>query len=95
MSEPTAIASHAASPDGAEYFSGVVEPGNGTRYDWAMWKRAGQWYFALPDFHRSSRIGSGRHDRSYVADKLRLSNPDAEVVAGIINGVFRHRMERA
>jgi hypothetical protein len=66
-------------------FVGVDEPGNGGRYEYMVWRVGAQWFAAFPDYGRASRIGSGHHHVSYVAEKFHATNPDAEVMTDIIN----------
>lgn len=72
-----------AAPD--EVYAGVLEPGNGSRYEYMVWRVGNQWFAAFPDFGRASRIGSGRNSWDYIADKFRCSMPDAKAMAAIIN----------
>lgn len=77
-------------------FTGVLEPGNGGRYEYAVWMTAdGQWYAAFPDFGRASRIGCGEHHASYVQEKFHCSAPDAEVMTSIINGCILRKESEA
>jgi hypothetical protein len=66
-------------------FTGVVEPGNGARYEYLVWRTESQWYAAFPDYHACSKIGTGTHRVDYVQEKMRVSTPDAEVMTTIIN----------
>lgn len=71
-------------------YTGVVEPGNGGSYTYTVWRIAsGQWFAAFPDYHASSRIGSGINRPDYVQEKMRCSFPDAEAMADIINDCQR------
>lgn len=66
-------------------FTGVVEPGNGGRYEYMIWRTDGQWYAAFPDYHAASKIGSGSNRADYIQEKMRVSLPDARVMTDIIN----------
>lgn len=66
-------------------FTGVVEPGNGSRYEYMIWRTGRQWYAAFPDFRVSSKIGGSRHTPDYVQEKMRCSTPDAMYMTDIIN----------
>ena len=79
----TSINQAPVSPDAS--FSGVLEPGNGSRYEYIVWRVQGQWFAAFPDFGRASRVGSGRNNPDYISEKFRCSMPDAKVMAAIIN----------
>jgi hypothetical protein len=70
-------------PDKA--YAGVLEPGNGSRYEYIVWRVGSQWFAAFPDFGRASRIGAGTNRPDYIREKFHCSNPDAEVMAAIIN----------
>lgn len=67
-------------------FSGVVEPGNGGRYEYIVWKTEdGQWNAAFPDYHAASKIGVGHNYPDYIGEKMRVNRPDAIIMANIIN----------
>lgn len=70
-------------------FAGVVEPGNGGRYEYLVWRVDDQWYAAFPDYHASSKIGAHRHTADYVQEKMRVSTPDAQVMTDIINACIQ------
>lgn len=72
-------------PD-ARVWVGSYVPGNGSRYNYAVWHSNDEWYVAFPEFGKSARVGTGNH-WSYIAEKLRVSMPDAEVMAHIINTI--------
>ena len=83
MSDPR-VNQQPEAPD--RVFSGVLEPGNGGRYEYLVWRTSdGQWYAAFPDFQASNRIGAGQNNADYIQSKMRCSYPDAEVMAAIIN----------
>lgn len=72
---------------GARCWVGVVVPGNGSRYDYCVWQDSqGEWFAAFPEFHAASRVGTVNH-WTYIAEKMRASKPDAEVMAAIINTI--------
>lgn len=79
---PTSISSTAL------VWVGVDIPGNGSRYDYCVWTDQGEWFAAFPEFHAASRIGTGNY-WTYIAEKMRVSEPDAKEMARIIN-VIQH-----
>lgn len=74
--------------------STVVEPGNGTRYA-VVWGNidlgngVGQPFIALPDFNVSATMSITPVEAGYIASKLGISLPDAEVVLAVLNGELR------
>lgn len=70
------------------FWAGRIEPGNGGAYSYIVWHQAApldrQWFVAVPDFGTSARIGNIVH-HDYISEKLRVSTPDAKVIAEIIN----------
>lgn len=64
----------------------IVCPGNGTRY-WVIVgeDEDGTPFVALPDFGKAATMAYRHAHVSYVAQKLGLSDPDAEAVTAILN----------
>lgn len=68
-------------------WTGVDQPGNGSRYEYCIWVIDHQWYAVFPDYGRAARIGAGHNHWSYIAEKFHVSNPDAVEMARIINDI--------
>lgn len=73
--------------DTTEAMRFAYEPGNGTRYEMVIARFDEELFVGIPNFHRSYHFRKGTHP-TYVAEKLRLSEGDAEEVTKVINACF-------